>query len=44
MAVLIEDAISGGQTAAPVAGKVFAQMFGRSAEDKPVAGSVAYAD
>jgi len=44
VAVLIEDAVSGGQTAAPVAGKVFAQMFGRSAEDKGEAEPGKYAD
>jgi len=44
VAILIEDAVSGGQTAAPVAGKIFAQMFGRSAEDKGVAELEVYAD
>jgi penicillin-binding protein 2 len=44
VAILIEDAVSGGQTAAPVAGRIFAQMFGRSAEDKGAAGPGVYAD
>jgi penicillin-binding protein 2 len=44
VAVLIEGAVSGGQTAAPVAGKVFAQMFGKSAEDNVAAEPGAYAD
>ncbi len=44
VAVLIEGAVSGGQTAAPVAGKIFAKMFGRNAEDNVVAESGAYAD
>ncbi len=44
VAVLIEGAVSGGQTAAPVAGRIFAQMFGRNAEDNVVAESGAYAD
>lgn len=44
VAVLIEDAVSGGQTAAPVAGKIFAQVFGRNAGDAGVAEPGAYAD
>lgn len=44
VAVVIEDATTGGQTAAPVAGRIFAQMFGRSAGDTGVAESGAYAD
>jgi penicillin-binding protein 2 len=44
LAVLIEDASSGGHTAAPVAQKVFAKMFGKAAAEKPAAESGAYAD
>ena len=44
VAILIEDAVNGGQTAAPVAGKILAQMFGRSAEDNGATEPVAYAD
>jgi hypothetical protein len=44
LAVLIEDASSGGHTAAPVAHKVFAKMFGKVAAEMPAAESGAYAD
>jgi len=43
LSVLIEDADSGGHTAAPVAGEVFSRMFGGSREGAAAAGG-AYAD
>jgi penicillin-binding protein 2 len=43
LSVLIEDADSGGHTAAPVAGEVFARMFGKNREGTTAAGA-AYAD
>jgi cell division protein FtsI/penicillin-binding protein 2 len=44
LAVLIEDASSGGHTAAPVAQKVFSKMFGKRRQETPGAESGAYAD
>ena len=44
LAVLIEDASSGGHTAGPVAQKVFSKMFGKGAVETPGAESGAYAD
>jgi cell division protein FtsI/penicillin-binding protein 2 len=43
ISVLIEDARDGSHTAAAVASKVFAQMFGKSVEDTRTAGA-AYVD
>ena len=44
LAVLIEDASSGGHTAAPVAQKVFAKIFGKGAAETRASESEAYAD
>jgi penicillin-binding protein 2 len=43
LSVLIEDADSGGHSAAPVAGDIFARMFGKNREGTVAAGA-AYAD
>ena len=45
MAVLIEAAVSGGHTAAPVASRIFAQMFGkRRRRSNAASENGAYAD
>jgi cell division protein FtsI/penicillin-binding protein 2 len=44
LAVLIEDASSGGHTAGPVAQKVFSKMFGKGVVETPGAESGTYAD
>jgi cell division protein FtsI/penicillin-binding protein 2 len=44
ISVLIEDAAAGSHTAAAVASKVFAQMFGKSVEGPGTAERGAYAD
>jgi len=44
LAVLIEDALSGSHTAAPIAGEIFARTFGKSARTPLVLEEPTYAD